>query len=136
MALYYPVGNYYSETRALLQDLVGPPYRYIDEQIIAALNIAMGEIGRIRPDLFLNLKYQLPLPQLGPYNDGLPGPFSVDSSGNAILTPIVPLPQTYFMPVCWYISGLIQFYDVDDTQDVRAQSFHQKFIGSMMAAAA
>lgn len=133
--IYYPVGEYYGETRNLLQDFV-VPYRYPDSNIITALNIAIGEIARIRPDIFLDYKYQQPMPKQGPYNDGIPGSYMIDGSGNAILTPIVPIPQTYFMPVCWYIAGLLQFYDVDDTQDVRAQSFHQKFIGAMMTTAA
>lgn len=128
---YFALSVYYDQVRSFLQDLV-PPYRYPDATIFSSINTAISEMARIRPDIFLDLKYQQPLILAGPYNDGIPALLSATPNQNMIL----PIPQTYFMPVIWYVCGLIQFIDVDDTQDVRAQSFHQKFIGSMLTQAA
>ena len=131
MTQYFPVSQYVGDVRLFLQDLVGPPYRYSDDNIITGLNDAVSEISRVRPDIFLSSKYQQPLPHRSPINDLVPGLFVSSNQ-----TQIVPIPRTYYQSAIWYISGLIQFWDVDDTQDVRAQSFHAKFLGSLMSTAA
>ena len=58
--LYHPVSDYVATVRSLLQDLIAP-YRYADTDIVDALNNTMAEFSRIRPDMFLDLKYQNPL---------------------------------------------------------------------------
>ena len=40
-------------------------------RLLIALNIGLGEMGRIRPDMFLDLKYQRPL-RKGDTDDGTP----------------------------------------------------------------
>jgi hypothetical protein len=131
MTQYCPVSKYIGDTRSFLQDLVGPPYRYSDDSVIIALNDAISEISRVRPDIFLDFKYKSPLPPRSPPNDMVPALFS-----SADETATVPIPRTYYQPTIWYISGLLQLWDVDDTQDVRAQSFHQKFLGALLSVAA
>lgn len=131
MSQYFQVSDYLAAVRLMLQDLVGPPYRYSDDNIVAALNTAIGEISRVRPDIFLDTKYQQPLPRRGPLNDLVPGIFVSTRT-----TDVVAIPRTYYQPTLWYMEGLLQFYDVDDTQDIRAQSFHQKFLGALMTLAA
>lgn len=131
MAQYFPVTQYIGDVRSFLQDLIGPPYRYSDDNICTALNDAVGEISRIRPDIFLDPKYQLPLPRQSPLSDMVPGLFVSTSE-----TDIVPIPRSYYQPVIWYMSGLLQWWDTDDTQDVRAQSFHAKFLGALLSMAA
>src|SRR5262245_31404906 len=50
------VVDYVNEARVLLQDQV-PPYRYLDQELVTALNIAMIGCSRIRSDFFVfNLK--------------------------------------------------------------------------------
>ena len=131
MAQYFPVSQYISDIRTMLIDTVGPPFRYSDTNIVSVLNLAIGEISRVRPDLFLDPKYQQPLPQKAPIEDLVPGLYSDTSQ-----TDTVTIPRTYYQPILWYIEGMLQFQDMDDTEDVRAQSFHQKFIASLMSLAA
>jgi len=131
LATYFLVSDYLCLTRSFLQDLVGPPYRYSDDNIATALNNAVGEIARIRPDFFLDIKYQQPLPKKATLDPLVPGIFSAESP-----TDLVPIPRPFFQPTIWYMAGLLQFWDVEDTTDVRAQMFHQKFVGAVMSLAA
>ena len=71
---YPTVTHYVATARLLLQDEIAP-YRYPDQTIIIALNVAMDELGRLRPDILLDLKYQNPLTK-GDTGDGVPGPYS------------------------------------------------------------
>jgi hypothetical protein len=117
---YIPVGEYLTVARSLLQDMVAP-YRYPDQDIVSALNIALSEMQRIRPDIFLDLKYQSPLAK-GDIDDGVPSGFlAID------MTAMVPVPGKYITALYWFITGWLQMYDVTDTQDARAQGFMAKF---------
>lgn len=129
MTNYFAAQEYLNTVREQLADETAP-YRYTDITIFRALNVAMGEISRIRPDIFIDLKYQTPIFK-GPLNDGVPGLFKTNYMSNS-----VPVPSSLFMPICWYMSAYCQFTDTDDTQDVRAQSFNQKFVGSLLSLAA
>jgi len=128
--IYHSVNDYYGATRSLLQDLVGPPYRYPDQDVINALNNACAEISRVRPDMFLDLKYQTRLLK-GDLRDGVPGLFQV-SDITASPAVIVPIPSNYFVPVQWYMSGFLQLYDVADTQDQRGAAFLERFKGQIL----
>ena len=115
-----------------MQDAVWP-YRYPDTTLLIALNVGVGEMGRIRPDMFLDLKYQQPLSK-GDTNDGNPPLYTTadvatDTSGNYILGKgtLVPVPTKYVSTLDWFINGWSQFLDVTDTQDARAQGFIAKF---------
>lgn len=46
------VEDYINDARVLLQDLIAP-YRYTDDQLLTALNLALLEGLRVRPDLFI-----------------------------------------------------------------------------------
>lgn len=46
------VQDYIEQARIELQDTVSP-YRYTDDELIAALNLTLMETRRIRPDLFV-----------------------------------------------------------------------------------
>jgi hypothetical protein len=115
----------------MLIDTIGPPYRYSDDNIVSVLNLAMGEISRVRSDLFMDAKYQRPLPSSSPIDDGMPGLYT---SINQAAT--VTVPRQYYQSVLWYIEGILQWQDMDDTQDVRAQMFHQKFLSAILSEAA
>ena len=119
--MYFKVSDYVSATRTALQDVIGPPYRYTDDNIVNALNSAMFEVSRIRPDIFLDLKYQQPLQQ-GDIDEGAP-PLFISTRMSAM----VPVPGKYRLPIQWYMEGILQFLDMADTQDGRAQAFVQKF---------
>ena len=123
--MYTKVQDYVSTVRYKLQDLI-EPYRYTDDNIILALNTAMFEMSRIRPDMFLDFKYQQPL-RRGDTSDGIPQWFVSTRQQQ-----VVPIPSKYRMPVQWYMEGWLQFADVTDTTDQRAQAFLQKFQMQLM----
>jgi hypothetical protein len=137
---YATITAYVAQARGLLQDAI-EPYRYTDDQVIDAFNVAMDEIARIRPDIFLDLKYQRPL-RVGDTGDGMPPAYTTAdisvTGGVYDITKgtVAPIPTKYFMPVNWYIYGWLQFHDVADTQDQRAQAFIQKFQSQLMTVSA
>jgi len=129
---YRTVSEYLAIARLGLQDAVSP-YRYPDTTLLGALNIGLSEMGRIRPDVFLDLKYQRPL-RKGDTDDGSPPVYTPD---DVVLNPdgtyslgkgtLVPVPGKYVSSLDWFINGWSQFLDVTDTQDARAQGFMAKF---------
>ena len=120
MAQYYrTVTDYINVARLNLQDAVSP-YRYPDSTLLLALNIGLGEMSRVRPDMFLDLKYQRPL-RKGDIDEGMPQAYTVVDNA------LVPVPSKYMSSLDWFINGWAQFLDVTDTQDQRAQGFLQKF---------
>jgi hypothetical protein len=129
---YLTATQYVATARLLLQDNV-TPYRYPDTTLVTALNVALDELGRLRPDIWLDLKYHNPILK-GDIRDGVPMPYttndiSVDSSGNYNVTQgtVIPVPNKYRVVVDWFVSGWAQILDVADTQDQRAQAFMAKF---------
>jgi len=129
---YVDVTHYVYMARLDLQDLI-PPYRYADATLIRALNRGVAELSRMRPDILLDLKYQSPL-RKGDIGDGIPGGYSVtdigfDDTGHYSegKGTAVPIPSKYISTIEWFMPGWIQFIDVTDTQDQRAQGFLAKF---------
>lgn len=144
MQLYATVGAYLYSTRVRLQDLIFP-YRYADGSVIASLNSAIFDVGRIRPDIFLDLKYQRPL-RKGDIQDGSPNQLYTlsdlvyqdppnDTTVNPTLGTLVPVPSKFSEAVVWYMSGQLQLYDVNDATDQRAQAFMSKFQQELLSVA-
>lgn len=129
---YRTVSEYMAVARLGLQDAV-LPYRYPDTTLLFALNIGLAEMGRVRPDMFLDLKYQRPL-RKGDIDDGNPPNYTSadvatnsDGSYNITSGTPVPVPSKYMSALDWFVNGWSQFLDVTDTQDARAQAFVVKF---------
>ena len=118
------------------------PYRYTDDQIVDALNVALEETQRIRPDIFLDLKYQQKI-QSNDLDDGFISSYytsndiAFDGSNNYVPSngTLVPIPSRYNDPIIWYIGAHLQFLDVDDTEDTRGIAFLTKFMQRMTQAA-
>lgn len=145
MQLYATVGAYLYSTRTRLQDLIFP-YRYSDPQIVAALNSALFDAQRIRPDIFLDLKYQRPLKK-GDIGDGAINAYYnlndlvyLAPPNNTVVDPTqgsyVPIPSKFSESVVWYMSGQLQLFDVNDATDQRAQAFMQKFQQELLSVSA
>lgn len=143
--LYSTVGAYVYSTRIRLQDLIFP-FRYSDNVVIGALNSALFDAQRIRPDMFLDLKYQRPLVK-GDIGDGFPSQFYTTkdvvyqpSPNNNMVDPTqgtyVPVPSKFSEPMVWYMAGQLQLFDVNDTTDQRAQAFFTKFQQELLSVAA
>jgi hypothetical protein len=132
MMSYYTISAFVTDVRMLLQDGVAP-YRYADDQLIGAFEVALGEVSRIRPDIFLDLKYQQPL-RKGDIDDGVPSLPTVTATTS--MNTMVPIPVKYYQPIVWYMNGYMQLFDVTDTQDQRAQAFLTKFHAHLMTLSA
>lgn len=112
------VGDYLDESRRLLQDEV-TPYRYPDEDLVEALNIALLEVRRLRPDLLLP-RFEIPY---------------LPSSGSQWRDTVVSFEPMYRVALVYYVVGRAQLRDDEQTQDARAASLLTKFIGQMLTIA-
>jgi len=100
------VQDYVTQARILTQDQV-QPYRYPDTDFLAALNSAVGESRRLRPDLWLNAT-TLP-------------------SFTAVDTTTVGVDQQYAMAFVYYLCGQAQMRDEEETEDNRSAMFMAMF---------
>lgn len=113
------VGDIIDQVRTLLQDTDASSgqYRYSTDSIVTNLNQSMGDLYRLRPDLFLEMGFQIPS-------------FSVNS-----LTDPIGIEQQYLSPLIFYVVGLTQARDDEQTQDARADAFLQTFTKQILTAA-
>lgn len=124
---FFTVGDYITEARIMLQDMV-QPFRYDDDSLATALNAAMYEISRVRPDILMDAKYRTRLSQVRRLDDNIPELFtSGDTSAE------VPVPPPYKMAVVFYVSGYPQLRDTQDTTDARAAGFMSMFTKAMLS---
>ena len=111
MAALDTVEKLISESRVLLQDTAAP-HRYSEQDLIQALNIAVLEARRLRPELFLNVFTSLPF-----YTAGADA-FAID-----------PMYRPSFV---YYMVGRMQLRDNEETQDARATVLMNKFVAQML----
>jgi hypothetical protein len=126
MAALVTVADYILEARVLLQDTV-PPYRYPDDDLVTGINLAMAEIDRLRPDIFLDAKYTTSNPPRSLLS--VPTPPTYSSAAEAT---VVPLPPQYKVSVIYYIAGNAQLRDTEDVTDKRASEFLNKFTAQLL----
>jgi len=112
------VQNYLDRARALLQDTV-EPYRYPSDDLVQALNMAIMECRRIRPDIMMDF-FATDLPE-----------FSLVE-----LTAAVPIDKQYRTAFVYYITGHAQLRDEEETTDARAAAYLGKFIAQLLTTAA
>jgi hypothetical protein len=108
MAQLTTVQDYLDESRRLLLDQNSAAYRYPTVDLVDALNLALMEMRRLRPDLFLR-------------------DFTVPAYSSTALTATVDVNIMYRMPVVYYIIGHSQLRDDEPTVDQRAGTFLIKF---------
>jgi hypothetical protein len=107
------VGDYLSDARTLLQDVI-PPYRYDDLSLLMAFNVTLLEARRLRADLFI-------------YNtDCTRNPGQVPFY-SAVDAEQVPMEVSFRLPMVYGLVGHALARDQDDYQDSRASSFMQLF---------
>lgn len=99
------VADYVREARVLIQDTV-EPYRYPNDNFLQALNIALLESRRIRPDLWIDTSVP---------------------SFNTVDTTEVDFDEQYRTAILFYMCGYVQLIDAEETQDARAASFLAKY---------
>jgi hypothetical protein len=107
-----------STVRDLLQD-TQDPYRNTDAKVVSALNIALVEARKLRPDLFI--------PNLASYT---PPGLITDDIGNDVDLPIDPM---YSTAVVEYVTGFLSMEDDEFAVGGRAVTllnrFAQKLVG-------
>lgn len=102
------VQDYVTDARVLLQDTVAP-FRYDDTSVLTALNVALLEARRLRPDLFIDLKGNLD-------DDDIPQFTAVDTSA-------VPIQAMFRLAILHGLCGHALARDQEDIQDDRATQF-------------
>lgn len=111
MSALATVADYKAAARVLLQDTVAP-YRYPDADLLNALNFGLLEIRRIRPDLMWATL------------DATTPAYTSDSDS-------VVLNEMYRMALVYFICGLAQMRDEEETQDSRSAAFMTRFAAQM-----
>lgn len=107
------VAEYLASARQLLQDETSP-YRYSDDDIVLALNLAIGEARRIRPELFQDYFFT----SLPSYSSASPGTS-------------VAIPDEYRLAFLYYVVGHTQLADQEDTTDARTSMLLNAFIAKL-----
>lgn len=95
--------------RDLLQDTLSGLYRYSDDSLIRALNLALPEARRIRPDLFFGTLDALPV-----------------VTALNLATPLT-LADQYKMPFVLFVTGFAELRDDQFTNDGRAGTLLARF---------
>jgi hypothetical protein len=113
------VQDYIDAARFLLQDTV-VTYRYGDADIVTALNLAVTELVRVRPDIYFVLLRTAAIPVY------------VTSA----LNDVVNVDVRHTMPVLYFMVGYTQLSDEEDVQDARAAALMTKFIAQVTTAGA
>jgi len=113
MAALTTVADFIESSRRLLQDEMSGAYRYSDASLVEALNFAILEARRLRPDLFIGKFSSLPA-------------YSAQSLGTA-----VDISPQYRSALLYYVCGHIQMSDAEDATDQRATVFLNKFAAQM-----
>lgn len=108
------IQQFINAARFQLQDLT-EAYRYADEHLVQALDLAFDECYRIRPDIFVRAEQP-------------------DLVGKPLNTE-VPCPRGYQMAFVFYMCGWVSLSDQEDTQDARATVFLNKFVGQLTVTA-
>ena len=114
MATLDTVQKLITESRVLLQDTVAP-YRYADAELIEALNIAVLEARRLRPEMFLGQYASLP---------------SYSTPADT-----VALEAMYRPSFVYYMAGRMQLRDDEPAQDSRAAALLNKFVSQLLTIA-
>lgn len=108
------------EVRLMLKDR-RLPYRYTQLDVLKTINSGFAEVKRLRPDVFFDATGTvIPLPDYDEADLGINIPF--------------PIPETFFVPVVFFVVGKLQLGDDEFAVDNRAMSlmaaFRQQLLGA------
>lgn len=129
-----------TEARALLQDTDSSSYRYTDVILLAKLNRALQEIGRVRPDAYFDRFDDTTSAPLVPEvvvvdadEDDNPDEIDADEDSQVALTDNFELEMQFYTPVVYFIVGSAEILDDEFTEDGRAgmllTQFKQMLLG-------
>lgn len=109
------VGDYLKDARTLLQDKV-EPYRYSTGSLVAAFNLTLLEVRRLRPDLLFD--YIDNVPQYD-WTDTADTSTEIDDT-NPTWSEWVPIEQSFRKAMVHGIVGHAMQRDQEDIEDERA----------------
>jgi hypothetical protein len=112
MAALDTVQDYVTKARELLQDTVDSPFRYSTSDLLSALSISFNEAKLLRPDLFIVTPLQS---------------FTVSD------TTVVTFDPMYRIALVYYMCGMAQLRDDEESQDQRAAAFLNMFKAKIQA---
>lgn len=122
-----------SESRDLLQDS-RVPYRYTAETLLAALNRAMQELGRIRPDAFWDRfdtdTSDIIVPEVvdtDPDPDDDTEEVDVVEDGEVALTDDIDFSPQFLSALVYYVVASAEIRDDEYTDDGRASMLMAQF---------
>lgn len=105
------ITDYINDARTLLQDTIAP-YRYQDSELVVAMNVALLEGRRLRPDLFVFNR--------GNEHGGVP---SFQNNDGTLLEMEEPFRLAFLHGMCAHALER----DQEDIQDERASAFMKIF---------
>jgi hypothetical protein len=108
------VQDYIDRARGILVDSV-EPYRYPDQDLVEALNMAVMEARRLRPELMRSF-----------FRGSLP---EFQASDTTAAVPIDPMYRSAFL---YYVCGHAHLRDDEVTTDSRAAGFLNKFVAQLL----
>lgn len=114
MAYFGTVGDVIAQARVILQDTDVAQYRYDTASVFQAMNEAILESARLRPDFFRGGS----IPQYAPGNEAV----------------ALGYPQTYVPALVNFICGRVQIRDDEQTEDSRAAVFLNTFAAKLTQA--
>ncbi len=112
MAVLATVGEYVAEARVLLQDNMSP-YRYSDTSMKMALALALLQMRKMRPDIFI----------------GVTAPSLTPSSADTVS---LPIDEVYRLPLLNFMAGYVQLRDEEGGSEQRASMFMNAFATQIM----
>jgi bifunctional DNase/RNase len=104
-----------TRVRSILKDGVDPN-RYSDADILNAINDALIEARRVRPDLFLKKNFIVPV-------------LTADADK-------LPIEDTFFNSIVYFAAAYMMFRDDEFSVDSRASQLMSKATGQLIAVAA
>jgi hypothetical protein len=109
----HTVQGFVKGVRGLLLDKV-QPYRYSDDAILAALNLALLDGRRLRADLFV-CRYGNEVPEF-----------------NQVSGDVVPIEPQFRLAFEYGIAAHVLLRDEEDVQDARANAFRDMFESGLL----
>jgi hypothetical protein len=129
--MFDTVGGYIRDVRTVLQDRV-IPYRYSTHSLVRALNMALMDARRIRPDLFIGYLDAVPQFYWSNAEDGAANEDGdADDDDNPTWQEYVPM-DLQFRPA--FVAGIVSYAltrDQEDIEDERATGFMKTFINTL-----
>jgi hypothetical protein len=122
--------NLITEVRVLLQDTDGD--RWSDDVLLAKLNRALQELGRVRPDAFYDRWNvdEIVIPEVfatDPTPDSDVTVFDPEEDSDVPLTAEIDIPMMFYPPLVYFVAASAELVEDEFTNDGRAITLMNEF---------